>query len=71
MRLLAVASGIELTSPLLVVTNITSSNSLSVTEALNQDNEITRINNGAHVCNFRVGVFASEQSFIDKLPPLN
>lgn len=68
---LTLASSVTIPAPCLVITQLSTSNSANLSEHLDDDNAIVSVNDGTHYCNFQLGVFASEQAVMDKLPPID
>ena len=68
---LSLTSGITVQTPCLAITQLATSNSTSINESLNDDNEVHMVESGSHSCNFQLGIFANEQAVIDKLPPID
>ncbi|WP_299001801.1 hypothetical protein [uncultured Shewanella sp.] len=65
------ASGITVNNPCLVISQLSTSNNLSLSETLDNSNELAIVEGGAHICTFQLSVFASEQAIGEDRPPID
>ncbi|USD38842.1 hypothetical protein [Ferrimonas sp. SCSIO 43195] len=65
------ASGITLTNACLAITQLNTNNTTSLTQTLDDHNQVQETPGGQYTCAFQVGIFASEQAISDQLPPVD
>ncbi|WP_417345691.1 hypothetical protein [Ferrimonas sp.] len=68
---ITLASGITVENACLVITQLNTNNTTSLTQTLDDENQVQEIPGGQHTCAYQVGIFASEQAVKDKLPPID